>query len=78
MATITLTVGSITIERTMPDDRMTNILTTAFNPPEDETPRKRLAFCLDALLEETRITARRNRTQELKRKAEQDAGSEFD
>ena len=78
MATITLTVGSITIERNVPDERMVRILETAFNPPEDETPRKRLAFCLDAMLEEVRITARRNRTQELKRKAEQDAGSEFD
>ena len=77
MATITITVGSVTVSRDIPDDRLTTILELAYEPDATWTLRRRLNHGLDAMWEATRLTARRNRTQQLKRDAEQQAAEEI-
>lgn len=77
MATITITVGTVTVDKSIADDRLISILELAHEPDPTWAARRRLTHCLDAMWEATRIAARRNRTQQLKRDAEQQAEQEI-
>jgi len=77
MATITITVGTVTVDKSIPDDRLTTILDLAYEPDPEWQPRRRLTHCLDAMWESTREIARRNRAYAIRREAEQQAEQEI-
>lgn len=76
MATITVTVGSLTVDTSIPDDRLINILEMAYEPDPTWAARRRLTHCLDAMWEATREIARQKRTTALRRAADQQAEQE--
>lgn len=76
MATITITVGSLTVDREIPDDRLINILELAHEPDPAWAARRRLNHCLDGMWEATREIARQKRTTALRRAADQQAEQE--
>lgn len=77
MATITITVGTVTVDKSIPDDRLTTILELAFEPDPSWALRRKLNHGLDGMWEATRQRAKQQRAWQLKQTAEQQAEQEI-
>lgn len=77
MATITITVGNITVDKTVPDDRLQRVLEWAFEPDPTWVQRRQLNHGLDAMWESARQTARYNRSRLLRQQTEDQISQEI-
>lgn len=77
MATITITVGNITVDKTVPDDRLQRVLEWAFEPDPAWGQRRQLNHGLDAMWEATRQVASQNRYRAVRRQTEEQISQEI-
>lgn len=76
MATITITVGSVTVDKTVPDDRLERVIDYAFSPDPTWTQRKKLNTGLDAMWELVRDAARDRRSAALRQQMNEQINQE--